>query len=211
VTRVHPWSYLALLEAARQAGVTSLTVTSPWRPLTGSIAHRCGLGLDVSWISADAGSIPLNREEFRGGPDGPWVTAEETRLFHDWEMAAADLAAANKALETAQRSLRASGEDPQRIAAVAAAQQQHEAAETRVAAADAAWNAEREAHEPAAVRSLRAALAADPRISQIFDPWRMDSNTRDATPAQPNRQQSKLESGHNNHLHITIRDPELLG
>lgn len=211
VTRVHPWSYLALLEAARQAGVTSLTVTSPWRPLTGSIAHRCGLGLDISWLSSDAGSIPLNRAELRGGPDGPWVTAEETRLFHDWETAAKDLEAANKTLAAAQRSLRASRDDPQRIATVAAAQQQRDAAEARAAAADTAWNAERDAHEPATVRSLRAALAADRRISQILDPWRMDSNTRDATPAQPNRQQSTVERGHNNHLHITVRDPEILG
>lgn len=211
VTRVHPWSYLALLEAARQTGVTSLTVTSPWRPLTGSIAHRCGLGLDITWISADAGPVHLNRAELRGGPDGSWVTDEEARLFHEWEAAAAGLAAASKTLAAARRSLRAASDDPQRVAAVATAQQQHDAAEARVAAADTAWNAERDAHEPAAVRSLRSALTADTHVRQIFDPWRMDSNTRDAVPAQPNYQVSGLERGHNNHLHITIRDPEILG
>jgi hypothetical protein len=50
LTRVHPKAFLALFEAARTAGVKTLAISSNWRPLLGSIAHRSGLGVDVNSI-----------------------------------------------------------------------------------------------------------------------------------------------------------------
>ena len=50
--RVHPAGYAALFTAALNANVSSLTLSSCWRPLLGSIAHRAGLGLDVSVLGS---------------------------------------------------------------------------------------------------------------------------------------------------------------
>ncbi len=38
----------------------------------------------------------------------------------------------------------------------------------------------------------------------------MDFNTSDKNPGKPNAQQSDAEKGHNNHLHITTREPKIL-
>jgi hypothetical protein len=69
--RVHPAGYAAIFEAAIAAeipttpqipnphpGLTSLKMSSCWRPSKGSIAHRAGLGLDVSQL----GYLVLNRK-----------------------------------------------------------------------------------------------------------------------------------------------------
>ncbi|MDO9404548.1 MAG: hypothetical protein Q7T87_10995 [Polaromonas sp.] len=50
LTRVHPHAWLALLQAARDTQVSSLMLTSTWRPMTGQSPHRLGLGLDVKEV-----------------------------------------------------------------------------------------------------------------------------------------------------------------
>lgn len=45
--RVHPACYAAILTAAVDSNATAIEMSSNWRPLLGSIAHRCGLGCDV--------------------------------------------------------------------------------------------------------------------------------------------------------------------
>lgn len=80
LTRVHPLGYYALLEAARAAGATRLSITSCWRPSLGSIAHRAGVGLDVN-IVADAGeNFRINSGAFVRGADN---LPELFRTFRD--------------------------------------------------------------------------------------------------------------------------------
>jgi hypothetical protein len=46
--RVHPAALGAVFTAAADANVSAVSMSSNWRPCLGSIAHRSGLGLDVS-------------------------------------------------------------------------------------------------------------------------------------------------------------------
>lgn len=48
--RVHPATFAAAFTAAIDAKVSSLKMSSNWRPSLGSIAHRSGLGLDVAEV-----------------------------------------------------------------------------------------------------------------------------------------------------------------
>ena len=83
LTRVHPGGYAALFNAALENNIAALTVTSCWRPMLGSIAHRSGLGLDVNYV----GSTKMNRRELREGKtfDTPNVSDEEVKLFKVYE------------------------------------------------------------------------------------------------------------------------------
>ncbi|TWI07296.1 hypothetical protein [Aerolutibacter ruishenii] len=84
LTRVHPLGFFALIDAARIAGATQLSVTSCWRPSLGSIAHRAGLGLDVNIIGDAQEDVRFNRAELIGqGPDVPWVTPAEVQSYRD--------------------------------------------------------------------------------------------------------------------------------
>lgn len=46
--RVHPACFAAIFKAAVDANVTAISMSSNWRPCLGSIAHRSGLGCDVT-------------------------------------------------------------------------------------------------------------------------------------------------------------------
>ena len=59
--RVHPGGYAALINAALDNGVGSVKMSSCWRPMVGSIVHRVGLGLDVTYLDA----VRFNREELK--------------------------------------------------------------------------------------------------------------------------------------------------
>lgn len=74
------------------------------------------------------------------------------------------------------------------------------------------WNAERDRHEPGLIRSLRERLGLNASIKQIFDPWYMDADTADKIAPIPNEQRrsNPNERLHNNHLHITVREPKIL-
>ncbi|MDO9404547.1 MAG: hypothetical protein Q7T87_10990 [Polaromonas sp.] len=47
-------------------------------------------------------------------------------------------------------------------------------------------------------------------VTQLFDPIRMDENTRDREDARANTYRSRNEKTHNNHLHVTARDAHLM-
>ncbi|AKI99462.1 hypothetical protein ATI61_109333 [Archangium gephyra] len=83
--RVHPGGYAALFNAALEAGVASITMSSAWRPILGSIAHRAGLGLDVNYVAGTR----MNREELRkkGAVDTTNVSDEEKKLFAEYQAA----------------------------------------------------------------------------------------------------------------------------
>lgn len=250
--RVHPAGYAAIFSAAIDAGVPSLHMSSAWRPSLGSIAHRAGLGVDVSYV----GATRMNRQELRGGVDTTNVSAEEKRLFDEYEAAMAEEATAKKASDAAKKVLdkakkaadaaqkaakKASDayakvkDDPAKAPAAKAASDEaakaseeankardeaekawNEAEEPRKAAtekreeAEKAWNEERDRNEPEDVRELREHLAASPAVSQLFDPWFMDANTRDKIAATPNLQVSANETLHAHHLHVTVREPKIL-
>jgi len=74
------------------------------------------------------------------------------------------------------------------------------------AANRAAYEAERDKNQPLAVQGFRRSLQQNPGVKQCFDPWEMDSNTRDTTAATPNQQNDANSRLHGNHLHITARD-----
>ncbi len=252
--RVHPGGYAAIFSAAFEANVPSLSMSSAWRPCHGSIAHRAGLGIDVSYV----GSTRMNREELRktGAVDTDNVSEEEKKLFKELEAAKAEEAKAKtaatttkKALDKAKKTADAAekaatkaqaahekvksdpakgpaakaaldkatkASDEAKTAHAEAGKANKEAEETLKKAtekrekAEKAWNDERDKNEPEAVRELREALAASPAVSQLFDPWFMDANTRDNVAATPNLQLDGNETLHVHHLHVTVREPNIL-
>ncbi|BAL23583.1 hypothetical protein [Azoarcus sp. KH32C] len=194
LTRVHPAGYAALLQAAVENRIGSLNVTSCWRPLLGSIAHRAGLGLDVNYVD----NIRLNREELRN-PNAIHtanVSNEEKRLFDQFE-----------ALEKKTTALPHEGASDAEIRDAA----------RRSSTARRAWSDERERNEPGSVKAFRDSLLKDQYVGQLFDPWYMDLNTHDNRPAEPNVQRPAAkgqgksnEQLHANHLHITVHEPKIL-
>lgn len=218
--RVHPGGYAALFNAALEHGIETLRVTSCWRPMLGSIAHRAGLGLDVDYV----GATPMNRQELRLGKakDTANVSDDEVRLFKEYEAAIAadkeadaELVAAKKAASAPGLSVEQSRLTQERVTA---ARKQKE--QTNNAASDAkeAWSAERNANEPPHVRLFRASLLRCSCVSQLFDPWFMDANTKDDQEPEPNMQRPlptgrkglSNEELHAHHLHVTVYEPKIL-
>ena len=225
LTRVHPAGYVALFTAAIENDITTLNVTSCWRPMLGSIAHRSGLGLDVNYV----GKTRMNRQELRtalegkkpsgkgNGNDADNVTDAEVTAFKEYEdaivakkKADAELAAATKAGK--QRGLTAEEK-------AAAIKKQLEAQERLKAATDAerdalkTWNEERDTAEPDTAKVFRTSLLKCACVAQLFDPWVMDENTHDKAAPKPNMQRGASTSNerlHAHHLHITVHEPKVL-
>lgn len=64
--------------------------------------------------------------------------------------------------------------------------------------------------DPENFANFRKELAALKRtVRQLFDPWMMDADSTDNTPATPNRRTTPNETLHKDHLHITTVDDEL--
>ena len=64
--------------------------------------------------------------------------------------------------------------------------------------------------DPENFSNFRKELAALKRtVRQLFDPWMMDADSTDNTPATPNRRTTPNETLHKDHLHITAVDDEL--
>lgn len=182
--RTHPCAYAALLTAARQAGVTDMLVTSCWRPMLGSIVHRAGLGLDVSYLASDGEKIHINRTGLRGkhGTQSENVSALEKMLYEEYE--AAKKRAESSLSERAERK----AEQKAKIE----------------------WDAERDRNEPKLMHELREQLRHHQSISQIFDPWYMAASTQNHCSQNANEQRSQNETIHANHMHITIKEPKIL-
>lgn len=208
--RVHPGGFAALFNAAAEVGIKKLIMSSTWRPLLGSIAHRAGLGLDVNYV----GPTRMNRTELRGGIDTSNVSPEEKRLFSKYIAARKAEESARKAESQARRAYASVKDDPAKAPAaqeaLAKAEQASKQAADQRAAAEKPWNEERDKNEPAPVRAFRKALLSSPRVAQLFDPWFIDQNTMDEAPPTPNTQQVRLETLHSHHLHITVYEPNIL-
>ena len=212
LTRVHPAGYAALFNAAVAAGVSKITMSSAWRPLLGSIAHRSGLGLDVNYV----GSTRMNRQELRkkSGPDTTNVSEDEKTLLTKFEQSKKDQAAAAKTLTAASALVKKTKGDPAKAPEAIEAEKKAKEAATKAdedrKSAETAWNAERDKNEPEGVRLLRGSLMKCTCVSQLFDPWFMDTNNKDDIAHVPNMQVSGNETLHAHHLHITVYDPKIL-
>jgi hypothetical protein len=212
VKLVHPAGYAALFNAAVTADVTKLSLSSAWRPMLGSIAHRAGLGLDVNYL----GATKINRQELRnnGAVDTTNVSEEEKKLLKDFEKKKIEQESAKKKADQAAALAKKSKDDP--IKGPAALEAEATAKAAKVAAdkarvdAEAAWNAERDKNEPEGVRLFRGSLMKCRCVAQLFDPWFMDDNNLDNTRGKPNMQKTGNETLHAHHLHITVSEPKIL-
>jgi hypothetical protein len=184
--RTHPAAFAALLSEAYKAGVTEVHVTSCWRPMLGSIAHRAGLGLDIVYVANASQTVHINRVGLTGvGGRNPNIRAREKQLYDEY-MEAKRLAGNNKQTDD-QRG------DAKRI--------ENQAKKD--------WLSELQKNDPALINDLRARLKKNPSIEQIFDPWYMQIDTGSEV-SSANEQRSPNETLHANHLHLTINEPEIL-
>lgn len=224
LTRVHPGGYAALINAAMEAGVSSISVSSCWRPMLGSIAHRAGLGLDVSVL----GGTAMDRQELRrslnasrisprgNANDKDNVTDAEVKAFGQYEHAVAERrraeaekAASDKAMTDAIKSNSDAAVQPARERQSKAMSELRDA--TRIERESRrAWDQARDSGEPVHVRQYRLSLLKCVCVRQLFDPWFMNANVRDALESEPNLQKSSNEKLHAHHLHITVDEPKIL-
>ena len=215
--RTHPCAFAALLSEAHAAGVSSVAVTSGWRPSFGSIAHRAGLGLDITYLEGGEKRVFLNRAFLikAGAPRNGNVSEREKTLWKDYQEVKMVLATAEKELKAAQGRLK-KNRDPERGAElareVATYENRIDSLKKREIVASKTWNDERDRNEPGLIRKLRDQLGRNKSVKQLFDPWYMDANTGDNIPPAPNEQRetNQNERTHNNHLHITVLEPKIL-
>jgi hypothetical protein len=204
LTRVHPGGYAALFNAAIDNGVDRIVVTSCWRPMLGSIAHRLGLGLDVNFV----GGVRLNRQELKTGratyqDADDNVSTEERILYREMKAAEEERRRAQKKAGAEAEKAKGGGNDSTKKVANA----ELKAAREKEVAAKKDWDAERNKHEPPKVRAFRSSLLSCACVGQLFDPWYMFDNT--ATAGSPNRQETANEITHAHHLHITVKDKKV--
>ena len=222
--RVHPGGYAALLNAALESDVSSIMVSSCWRPMLGSIAHRAGLGLDVSVV----GGTTMNRQELRralsasrtnphgNGNDNDNVTDAEVKAFGEYEQAMVDdkkaqseYKSANQAMSVALKSGEVESISSSRVRLEDARDAAQNAAKIKRATRS-KWNGARDAGEPNHVHQYRASLLKCACVRQLFDPWFMNVNVKNGDESVPNMQKSDNETLHAHHLHITVDEPQIL-
>lgn len=211
--RTHPAAYVALFSAAYAVRITKLCITSAWRPMLGSIAHRAGLGLDVSFIRTATQSVSLNRASLKKATgNNENVSATEQSLYRDYIQAKRNYETRERELANARKLIK-NNKDPSKLAALEADahlnSDRFEAARTLLLESKKSWDDERDLNEPRLSRDLRQTLSKHPLVSQLLDPWYIDFNTRDSLAAASNEQITSNEFIHNNHLHITVNEPSL--
>lgn len=210
--RTHPTAYAAAIQAAIDVNASKIFITSTWRPMEGSIAHRAGLGLDINFID----STRLNREELTdtAAIDTENVSQKEKELFAILKVKKQQKVQANMNLAKAQSEIRKSRNNPGLLISakqdLQKAEEACEAAEKELKTAEIAWNDERDRNEPDNIRRFRAALIKSNYVAQIFDPWFMDDNVKDSLRPTANVQITKNEDTHSHHLHITVIEPRIL-
>lgn len=208
-TRVHPNTWIATLQAARNAKVTGLEMSSGWRPYLGSKVHRLGLGFDVKYLQQQGGKV----QTFDAKSPQLYASAEEKSAHQELLAASQTKLDANKAFESAQiAEKRATGEEGKRLAS----QRTKEAEDAAKDAADVEDRKRRafdKIHQTTPMWSFERELLLSPLVKQVMDPFYVDLNTADNKPGsisvEPNRQIDGNEKLHKNHLHITARDSYL--
>ena len=183
--RTHPHAFAALMTEAYAAGVNDISVTSCWRPMLGSIVHRAGLGLDVVHVASDTEKVAINRAGLKEKVPSTYVSEHEIKAYGDYM----DLLDKTKKISQASQG-------------------NNEVVPTKNAREK--WHEEMIKAEPALMAALRKHLIKHQNIQQILDPWYLENNSKDANEKVANEQRSLLETLHNNHLHITIMEPNIL-
>ncbi len=204
--RVHPRTWIAFLQAARDCSISSMEITSGWRPMLGSATHRIGLGLDIKSITRQgSGSASFDKSKSH-----LWQSEEEKLAHTKWIKSEQDVAEAQINLDKARNELKnAKGKDGIRDAGERESKAKDtvdNARESRTKAKDAF----KDAHAGSITNDFEQALIKSPLVKQLFDPLLMDTNTRDQQEADINHNKSDNEKLHQNHLHITANDPYLL-
>lgn len=203
--RVHPRTWIALLQAARDAHVGAVEITSGWRPMTGKAPHRVGLGLDVKSARNTSGENLV----FDKSSPALWSGPQEKEAHADWCEAEAELDAARVSLTTAQKALKEAKEEGVAIAK----QRVDDAAEklkVAIGSRDKAKDQYIKHHKGTFSATFEQALLKNPLLRQVFSPFVMDSNTRDNVEPEVNRYRAGNENTHKNHLHVTAVDAYLL-
>lgn len=213
--RTHPCTFAALLAEAHAAGITELRITSGWRPCVGSIVHRAGLGLDINYAEGDARKLALNRASLTraGAQRNGNVSEREAAAYARYAEADKDAEkSAQHQEEIAKQLAHSSGPAERERLQRELGKAKTEAINCKQIRDDRMndWVDELKRNEPSLIQNLRQKLSKNKLVSQVFDPWYMDGNTRDAMPPVPNAQFSPNEKLHANHLHLTIRDPKIL-
>jgi len=213
--RTHPCAFAALLTEARAAGVTSVAVTSGWRPSLGSIAHRAGLGLDITYLEGGGESVFLNRASLTNGSaaGNGNVSAREKVLWREYQEAKAAVLVHERERSAVQARISHDASAAKLMhRELSDAEDRLSVLRERQKMAEEKWNLERNHHESSLIRTLRARLGQNASVKQLFDPWYMDADTTDKVAPVPNEQRpsNANERLHNNHLHITVREPRIL-
>ncbi|WP_163994242.1 hypothetical protein [Pyxidicoccus caerfyrddinensis] len=215
LSRVHPRCFLALFSSAFEAKITQIEVSSNWRPLIGSIAHRAGLGLDVTYIENANSNLHIVRS--KAAHLNAQQAEEASRIEKTYIQAKQAEKVANKAWRDAETAYKLAKLDPTKVVDAQkvrdVALQEKGSAIAKREESWKAWQEARTAHLPAVLRSFRAALQEKhDLVYQVFDPWLMDSETRDDTPPATNliRPKNSLEWTHRHHLHLTAVEPDVL-
>jgi len=211
LTRTHPNCYLALITEARAAGITKLCVNSAWRSSFGSIVHRAGLGLDVYYIESGSTQLSIERKALISSEqsEGRNVTKKEKELFDEMTKKKLEEKARRDEVERLTRTTKQSAAPLSEE--VNAARLAADNARLASSEAEQEWTRQLLMTEPALMKSFRSRLAAREDVVQIIDPWYIDLKTKDKIPGKPNEQVPGVEKDHNNHLHITIDEPKILG
>lgn len=204
LTRVHPGGYAALINAALDNGVQRMRISSCWRPMLGSVAHRLGLGLDVTYLD----DVHLNRQELitgkaKSASADANVSDEELRRYLAWMAAKQEVKVAKE-----ERARLANAGDKEKAAS--AADKQTRALEREQKEKN-RWNEERDKNEPVKVRAFRQSLYRCACVRQLFDPWYIEVDTRDQIQPVPNEQIKgrAIQVTHAHHLHITVEDARI--
>lgn len=214
--RAHPRAYAALLAEAYAVGITEMRVTSGWRPMLGSIAHRAGLGLDINYAESGTTRVYINRAALTNTRLQPTenVSARERTLYVEYEQAKAEDARAQQELKLAERLQSTNFDNKNDIEHAAdnlrEAHARNVLTNGKLMATKRAWGAERDRNESSLISALRGKLHRNASIDQVLDPWYIDINTRSSAPPMPNEQLNANEKTHNNHLHITVGEPKIL-
>jgi hypothetical protein len=202
--RVHPRSWIALLQAARDANVGSLEITSGWRPMTGKAPHRIGLGLDVKSAKSVSGTSLV----FDKDSSAMWSSPEEKVAHQDWLESEAELDKAKAGLAAEQKTVKTAKEEGKALA-----QQREDDAKKKLTNAlrqrDLSKEKYTKHHKATFADTLEHALFKNPLIRQVFEPLVMDANTRDKVEPEVNRYRAGNEATHKNHLHVTAMDTYL--
>jgi len=204
--RVHPRTWIAFLQAARDCSISSMEITSGWRPMLGSATHRIGLGLDIKSVKNSDGSTAI----FDKNNSDLWQNNDEKLAHAKWVESEQNLTEAKIALNDAIKEVKqAKGEEGIRDARQREIQAKGEItdAENRRTKAKELFQKK---HKGSATGNFEQALMKTSLIKQIFDPLLMDSDTQDQLEAGVNINKSDNEQKHQDHLHVTATDTYLL-